>query len=90
MLGSLSLVGEVSRDDLVLGAARVLVSSMIAATRSPPVSLSSSVVLGLGSAAKGAWTEGSTVEGSLEGFSGGTGVLPSAWAQVKSMSKASQ
>jgi len=71
-------------------AARILVSSAIVAARSPPTSLGSSTVSGLGSAAEGAWTEGSTVEGSLEGFSGGTGALPSAWAWVNDMLKVSQ
>ena len=37
--GSLSLVREVTRADWVLGAARVLASSMIVAARSPPILL---------------------------------------------------
>ena len=90
VLGSLSLVREVTGADWVLGSARVLVSSAIAAARSPPISLGSSTVSGSGSAAEGALTEGSMVNGLLEGFSGDAGALPSAWAQVKGMSKASQ
>jgi len=61
-----------------LGVAKVLASSVMAATRSPPISLGSSP--GSGAAAEGVW-----MEGLLEGFSGGTGALPSACAQVSGM-----
>ena len=71
----------------VLRATKVLASNVIAVARSPPVSPGSSMVLG--SAAEGVWPGGSAVHRLLERFSGGTGVLPSAWAQVSGMLKVS-
>ena len=78
VLGSRSLAGWAVRAALALGAAKVLASSAMTAARSPPVSPGSSP--GSGNAADGVW-----IEGLLEGFSGGTGALPSACAWVSGM-----
>ena len=78
MSGSRSLVGWAVGAASALGVAKVLASSAMVAARSPPVSPSSSP--GSGTTTEGVW-----MEGLLEGFSGRTGALPSACAQVSGM-----